>query len=101
MFNLSYYALNILHILDYIAASVTAEIATTLTRPQLQPRPLFQSLTMFFIFDLYSLKGPIELDASFLRYFHDIRDSLIQSKTYEEIKAFRDRFDEVLSLDDP
>jgi len=55
---------------------------------------------MFSIFDLYSSKGPIKLDATLVRHCHDNRESLIHSKTYKEISACMDKSNEEFSLSD-
>jgi hypothetical protein len=50
---------------------------------------------MFSVFGKCSLKGLVELDASLVRYFHDIQRSLIRPKTYEEIRACMDEPHEI------
>ena len=57
--------------------------------------------TMFSIFEQYSTKGPIELDALLIRSFEDIRKSLIRPRTYEEIRELMDGPEDVISLADP
>lgn len=42
---------------------------------------------MFFIFGQSSSNDRIELDSSYVKYFHDIRASMIRFNTYEEIRA--------------
>jgi len=56
--------------------------------------------TMFSIFGQFSTRGPIELDASLVRTVEHIRQSLIQPRNYEEIKALMDAPEEDISLDD-
>jgi len=41
------------------------------------------------------------MDASIVKSFEEIRESLIRSKTYEEIRACMDILNEYLSLADP
>jgi len=41
------------------------------------------------------------LDSSLIISFKDIRESLIQTMAYEEIRAFMDELDEEVSLVDP
>lgn len=43
---------------------------------------------MFSIFDQYNIKKSIELDFSLVRPIEDIHKSLIQSKIYEEMRAY-------------
>ena len=56
---------------------------------------------MFSIFGQYSTKGSIVLDASLVRSFKNIRKSLIQPKTYEEIMTLMEEQDEKVSLTNP
>ena len=56
--------------------------------------------TMFSIFGQFSTRGPIELDASLVRYVEHIQQSLIRPRNYEEIRALMDAPDEDINLDD-
>ncbi|AES89243.1 hypothetical protein MTR_4g071580 [Medicago truncatula] len=47
--------------------------------------------TIFSTYGQYITKGPIKFDGSLVRFFKDIRKSLIPSMTYEEIRAHMDR----------
>ena len=55
---------------------------------------------MFSTFGQYISKGSTEFDSSLVRSFKDIRESLIQTMTYEEIRACMDESDEEVSLVD-
>jgi len=55
---------------------------------------------MFAIFDQHNTRGPIELDASLVRYAEQIQKSLIRPKNYEEIRALLEGIEEEVSLDD-
>jgi len=55
---------------------------------------------MFSIFGQFSTSGPIELDASLVRFVEHIRQSLIRPRNYEEIRALMEAPDEDISLDD-
>jgi len=57
-------------------------------------------ITMFAIFDQHNTRGPIELDASLVRYAEQIQKSLIRPKNYEEIRALLEGIEEEVSLDD-
>jgi len=57
--------------------------------------------TMFSVFGQHSTKGPIELDASLVRYVEQIQKSLIRPRNYEEIRALLVGPEEEVSLDDP
>jgi hypothetical protein len=57
--------------------------------------------TMFSIFCQYSIRGPIELDASLVRSVEEILKSLIRPRNYEEIRAILEALEEEISLDDP
>jgi len=56
--------------------------------------------TVFSIFCQYSTRGPIEFDASLVRFVEEIRKSLIRTRTYEEIRALLEAPYEEFSLDD-
>jgi hypothetical protein len=56
---------------------------------------------MFSIFGQHISKRPIDLDASLVKYFHDIKENLIRTKTYEEIMPCMDRPYKEVSLNDP
>lgn len=56
--------------------------------------------TTFSIFGQYISKGSIEFDSSLVISFKDIHESLIQTMTYEEIRACKDESDEEVSLID-
>ncbi|KEH27773.1 hypothetical protein MTR_5g036265 [Medicago truncatula] len=56
--------------------------------------------TIFLIFGQYSTRGPIELDASLVRYVEQIHKSLIRPKNYEEIRALLDAPYEDINLAD-
>jgi len=55
-------------------------------------------MKIFSIFRYNSLKGSIELCIFLLRSFYDVRKSLIQSMTYEEIRVYMDISDDEFSL---
>ncbi|AES73875.1 hypothetical protein MTR_3g109740 [Medicago truncatula] len=57
--------------------------------------------TMFSIFGQFSTRGPIELDASLVRYVEHIRQSLIQPRNYLEIRTLMDAPHKDISLDGP
>jgi len=56
---------------------------------------------MLSLFGQHSSKGSVELDASLVRSFQYIRESLIRPMTYKEINTCINRLDEDLSLVDP
>ncbi|KEH33390.1 hypothetical protein MTR_3g437460 [Medicago truncatula] len=56
--------------------------------------------TMFSIFGQYSIRGPIELDASLVRSVEHIQQSMIQPRNYEEIRKLMDEPHEDINLDD-
>lgn len=56
--------------------------------------------TMFSIFGQYSTRGPIELDASLVRYIEHIQQSLIRPRNYEKIMALKEAPHEDINLDD-
>jgi len=56
--------------------------------------------SLFSIFGQFSTRGPIELDASLVRYVEHIQQSLIRPRNYEEIRALMDAPDEDINLDD-
>jgi len=55
---------------------------------------------MFSIFGQYNTRGSIELDASLGISVEHIKQSLIQSRNYKEIRALMDAPDEDINLDD-
>lgn len=58
--------------------------------------------TIISTFGQYSSKGTIDLDASLVKSFEDIRENLILPRTYEEIRPCIDIIsDENLSFNDP
>jgi len=57
--------------------------------------------TMYSIFGQYSSRGPIQLDASLVKFVEQIQKSLIRPRNYEEITALLDAPDEDISLADP
>jgi hypothetical protein len=50
--------------------------------------------TMFSIFGQYSPKGPIDVDASLVRFVKEIHKSLIRPRNYEEIRVLLEKLDE-------
>jgi hypothetical protein len=71
----------------------------TYSSPRWSTRGIGDVITMFLAFGHYSNKGPIKSGVSFARFFHDIRKSLIQPKTYKEIRAFTEEPYEVCLTD--
>jgi hypothetical protein len=57
--------------------------------------------TMFSVFGQHSTRGPIELDASLVRFAEQILKSLHSPRNYEEIRALLEGPEEEVSLDDP
>jgi len=56
---------------------------------------------MLSIFGQYGSKGPIKMEASLIISFEDIVESLIRSRTCEEIRDCIDRLAKELSLANP
>jgi len=56
---------------------------------------------MFSVFGQHSTRGPIELDASLVRFAEQIQKSLTRPRNYGEIRALLEVPEEEVSLDDP
>jgi len=56
--------------------------------------------TMFSVFAQHNTRGPIELDASLVRFAEQILKGLHRPRNYEEIRALLEGPEEEVSLDD-